>query len=65
MIKNRKIAFGLFVVLVLGFWTLFDYLFSRFMTRSPYDFSALSDLAIPLLIAAISGYLLFLRKSGE
>ena len=47
MIKNKYAAYGLFVILFLVFWNILD---------------CLRDLITPLALAAVSGYLLFLRK---
>ncbi len=60
--KNKYIAFGLLVVLVLVFWNLLGLLYSSVITRSGYRFGAGADLFIPLVVAVVMGYLLFLRK---
>ena len=65
MIKNKYIAFALFVVLVIIFWNLLAYLFSTLITGHVYQFSAGNDLGFPLAAAAIMGYLLFLRKKSK
>ena len=38
MIKNKKLAFGLFVVLAVVLWNLLDYLWSVFIAGSPIIF---------------------------
>ncbi|MCR4962370.1 MAG: hypothetical protein K6B40_00660 [Firmicutes bacterium] len=65
MMKNKYIAFALFVVLVIAFWNLFEYLFSTFITGNVYQFSAGNDLGFPLAVAAVMGYLLFLHKKSK
>ena len=62
MIKNKVAAFILFIILFLVFWNLVDYLYSTFITGSAYRFTALSDMGLPVVVAAVSGYILFLRK---
>ncbi len=62
MIKSRKAAFILFVVLFMAFWNLLDLLCTKFITKGTYSFAASSDLAVPLVVAAVLGYLLYLKK---
>lgn len=65
MIKNKYVAFGLFVVLFMVGWNLLDFIWSALITKSPYIFSAGTDLAIPLVAALVIGYFLFLRNKAE
>ena len=65
MIKNKYIAFVLFVVVFLAFWNLADYLYTTFITRGAYCFAAGRDGAVPVAAAIVSGYLLFLRKNSD
>ncbi len=65
MIKNRKAAFGLFVVIFLLFWNLLDFLYAAFITRSGYHFTAGNDMGSPVILAVIIGSLLFLRKKAQ
>ena len=60
--KNKYAIFGLFIVLVLVFWNLFDFLYATLITHSNYRFGAGTDLLIPLVVAVVMGYELFLRK---
>lgn len=60
--KNRNVAFGIFVAVFLLFWNILDYLYATFISRSSYQFAAAGDLIIPLVVAIASGYLLFLRN---
>ena len=62
MIKNKYVAFGLFVVLFFAFWHLLDFLYNTLITKNGYQFSPIIDLTIPLVAAVTIGYLLFIRK---
>ena len=64
MIKNKVFGYVLFIITVIGFFNLFDFLFSEFITKSGYQFNVAEDIALPALVAAIVGYLLFLRKKN-
>ncbi len=65
MIKNKYIAFGLFVVLFMAFWNLLDYLYSTFIAKSAYQFGAGIDLGLPIVVAIVAGYFAFLRKKAD
>ena len=65
MIKDKKPAYGLFVVLAVVLWNLLDYLWSVFIAGNPYHFSGATDVGAPLIPAIIIGYLLFLRNKEE
>ena len=62
--KNKYVLFGLFLVLVLAFWNLLDYLYLTLITHSEYKFGIISDLLIPLVVAVVMGVILFLRKKN-
>ena len=62
MIKNRIVAFVLFMVIWVLFWNLLDFLYSKFITGNAFQFAAAPDLGIPLAVAVVTGYFLFLRK---
>jgi hypothetical protein len=47
---------------VIGFFNLFDFIYSEFITKSGYRFTVTADIGFPALVAAIIGYLLFVRK---
>ncbi len=64
MIKNKNVAFGLFVIFFLVFWNLFDFLYTVLISKGSYRFASGSDLIIPLGVAVASGYLFFLRKKN-
>ena len=61
MIKNKYVAFVLFVIAFLAFWNLY----TTFITNGAYHFAAGSDGALPVGIALVSGYLLFVRKNSD
>ena len=65
VLKNKYILFGLFVVFVIAFWNLLEYLYSSVITHSGYQFSAGTDLFMPLVTAAVIGYLSFLKGKSE
>ena len=60
MIKNKYVAFVLFVIVFMAFWNLADYLYTTFITNGAYHFTAGADGALPLALAIVSGY----RKRG-
>ena len=62
MIKNRAVAFAIFAVVFMAFWNLLELFWCMVITKGDYHFSAGSDLGIPLGLALVLGYLMFLRK---
>ena len=65
MIKNKYAAFALFIVLVIAFWNLFDFLYGTFITGKGYSFESGLDGGLPLVVGIIVGYLTILRgKDG-
>ena len=65
MIKNRKLAFVLFVVFFLMAWNILDYLYSVALTKSAFHFSTGIDLLLPLIVSVVTGALLFLREKKD
>ena len=65
MVKNKYVAFVLFVIAFLALWNLADYLYTTFITSGTYHFAVSSDGTIPAALAIISGYLLFVRKNSD
>ena len=65
LIKSRTVAFVIFVVLFMIFWNLLDFIWVTLISKSPYHFSVGTDLGTPLVIALVSGYLLFLRDNSK
>ncbi|MBQ7060668.1 MAG: hypothetical protein IJM85_02675 [Clostridia bacterium] len=62
MLKNKIIPFVLFVLLVIGFWNLADFLFTKFIVREQYQFQTVYDLLIPLTVGAVIGAVTIFRK---
>ena len=65
MIKNKYVAFILFIIIFLAFWNLADYLYTTFITSGAYHFAAGTDGVLPAVVAMVSGYLLFMRKNSD
>ncbi len=65
MIKNKYVAFVLFVIFTLAFWNLSDYLYTAFITKEAYHFTVGSDCALPVVVALVVGYLIFLRRNSD
>ena len=65
MIKNQYVAFVLFVIAVLAFWNLLDFLYTTFLIGSAYHFEAGSDIALPVVVSVVVGYSLFMRKNSD
>ena len=49
----------------LALWNVLDLLYTTLITKSAYQFAAGSDLAIPAVGAAVTGYLFFLRGGSN
>ena len=62
---NKKAAYGLFVVAFMLIWNLLDFLWATLIAKSGYHFAAVTDLAVPLVVSVVIGYVLFMRKKGE
>ncbi len=62
MVSNKYTAFALFLLLFLIFTNVLDFVYSTVITRTPYSFSTGGDLFVPLVTAAVLGYVLILRK---
>ena len=65
MVKNKYLVFILFVVAFLVFWNLADYLYTTFIVNGTYRFVAGTDGAVPVVVAIVLGYLLFVRKDSD
>ena len=65
MIMNKYAAFILFIIAFMALWNLVDYLYSTFITGSSYQFTAVSDMGLPVVVAVVVGYILFLRKKSD
>ena len=65
MIKNKYVAFILFVIVMLAAWNLLDYLYTTFISGGAYRFAAGSDLGLPVVVAVVVGCFLFLKKQAD
>lgn len=65
MIKDKRVAFVIFVVAFVAIWNLCEILYATFITKSAYQFKPLYDLGGPLLAANILGFILFLRNNDK
>ena len=62
MLKDRRVAWGLFVVCFLLVWNLLDFAYTTFLTGNLWHCSAGRDGGMPLLIAMLTGYFAFGRE---
>ena len=62
MIKDKKVAFGLFVAVVVIFWNILEFLYGTFITHNGYTFSMGTGVMLPLGLSLVVGYLLILRR---
>ena len=60
--SGKVLKFILYIVLFILFWNLLDLLWASFISRSGFRFAAGLDLGLPLVVAAVTGYLLILRR---
>lgn len=65
MIKNKIVALCLFVAVWLVVWNIADYLYSAFITKGTYQFTAGMDLSIPLIVSVIVGYFVFFHEKKD
>lgn len=62
MIKDKRIAFALYVVLFVVLWNILDLLWSKNVNGAGYDPAAGFDIVTPLIVAVVTGYLFFIAK---
>ena len=62
MVKDKKTAFVIFVVVFMALWNLLDFLYNTVITKGGYQFKTTTDLMLPLVLALVLGYLQFLRN---
>lgn len=65
MIKDKRVAFVIFVIAFVAIWNLFEVLYATLITKSTYQFTVLNDIGLPLLGACILGYIFFLRNNDK
>lgn len=59
MIRNKKTAFAIYVVLFILMWNLAEILWLTFVDGSGYVLTASVDIATPLIVAIVTGYLFY------
>ena len=52
-IKKKMISSAVAVIVIFGVWTLLDYLYSTFISRSGFSFDVGSNLIAPLVIGVL------------
>lgn len=65
MIKNKYIAFGMFIAFALIFWNFLDVLFSALISHTTYVFAPGRGLILPLVTACVVGYFTILRRFDD
>lgn len=65
MVKNKYIAFGQFIIVFLAVWNLADYLYTTLIMNGTSHFGAVVDGVIPVVVAIVVGYFLFVRKKAD
>ena len=63
MIKDKRIAFALYVILFVVFWNILDILYMTFVSGTGYTAGKGFDIDTPLLLGLVTGYLFFIAKS--
>lgn len=63
MLRNKYLKVIIYVIVVILFWNLLDYVYHTFITKVPYQFEAF-DLLTPGGLGIISAYLFFLRDNN-
>ena len=54
-----------YIALFIGFYTLLDYLYSRFITSSDFEFKIGANLIFPGILAIVTGLLLVWHKENK
>lgn len=62
MIKNKYVAFAVFVVLVAAIYNLLVFLVGLIFTHSPFHFDVWHNVILPMLLGVAVGYFTFLRE---
>ncbi len=65
MIKDKRTAFALYVVLFMVFWNIADILWASFVNGAGHDFAIGFDIVTPLIAAIVTGYLFFIAKQVD
>ena len=62
MIKDKKAAFALYVVLFILIWNIAEKLWLIFVDGNGYNITVGFHIATPLIVAVVTGYLFFVAK---
>ena len=65
MIKNKRTAFAIYVVLFVVLWNIAERLWLSFTGGSAGSDAAGPDITIPLILAVVTGYLFFLASKVD
>ena len=61
--KRKVFEMSLFIIMVIGFWNLFEFLYCKFITNSAFSFEVGTSILLPLVTAVVVGYFIIIRKS--
>ena len=61
---DKKAAFAIYIVIFMAVWQLLEFLYGRFITGSGFQFSVMSNIVFPLILAAVTGYFAVMKKDG-
>ena len=61
---DKKAAFAIYIVIFMAVWQLLEFLYGRFITGSGFQFSVMSNIVFPLVLAAVTGYFAVMKKDG-
>ena len=60
--QNRKVAWAVYVVCFLLIWNILEFIYTVFLTGTPWHFTIGQNGGLPLIIALVSGYFLIVRR---
>lgn len=60
--KRKAFEISLFIILVIGFWNFFEFLYCKFITNSAFSFGVGTNILFPLVIGVFIGYFTIIRK---
>ncbi len=61
--SGKVFKYVLYIVLFMLFWNLLTFLWDSLIEKTGFRFAAGSDLGLPFVVAAVTGYLLVLRRN--
>lgn len=62
MIKNKAVAFIVFIIVFFAVWNLCDFLFTTFINNSVFNFTVLGNAIVPTVVAVVVGFITVFRK---